>query len=131
MYSQASEAAVSHFRTKAGDREIDLTVSRDDQRAVAIEVKLSASVTDADVRRRIEVLRTLAAQEYETTACNDGLRQIVVELLLRVSFFGIEGADTSVDHGILRPGQREVTSLNETSLPQPTVIAIRSTIARA
>ena len=50
VYAQASEAAVSHFRTKAGDREIDLIVSRDDQRVLALEVKLSTSVTDADVR---------------------------------------------------------------------------------
>lgn len=50
VYAQASEAVVSHFRTKAGDREIDLIVSRDDQRVVALEVKLSTSVSDADVR---------------------------------------------------------------------------------
>jgi predicted AAA+ superfamily ATPase len=47
--AQAAEARVRHFRTKEGRQEIDLIVERQDQRVVAIEVKLGAVVTDDDV----------------------------------------------------------------------------------
>ncbi len=50
VYAQAAEATVRHLRSKNGDREVDLIVVRDDHRVLAIEVKLSASVTDGDVR---------------------------------------------------------------------------------
>jgi len=49
-YAQANEAAVSHLRTRAGEHEIDLIVERGDGRVVAIEVKLSATVSDDDTR---------------------------------------------------------------------------------
>ena len=50
VYAQAAEASVKHLRTKGGRHEIDLVVERADQRIVAIEVKLSKTVTDDDVR---------------------------------------------------------------------------------
>lgn len=50
VYAQANEARVSHLRTRAGEREIDLIVERADGRVVALEVKLSALVGDDDVR---------------------------------------------------------------------------------
>lgn len=49
-YAQAAEATVLHMRTWGGEREIDLIVRRDDDRVVAMEVKLARSVSDADVR---------------------------------------------------------------------------------
>ena len=49
-YAQAAEATVQHLRTQSGRQEIDLIVVRPDQRVVAIEVKLSATVDDDDVR---------------------------------------------------------------------------------
>ncbi len=57
-YAQANEARVSHLRTRAGEREIDLIVERGDGRIVALEVKLSALVGDNDVRH----LRWLAGR---------------------------------------------------------------------
>lgn len=48
-YAQHSEAALGHLRTRNGDHEIDFVVHRG-RRTVAVEVKLSASVSDADVR---------------------------------------------------------------------------------
>ena len=48
--AQAAEARVSHFRTRDGDREVDLIVERAHQRVVAIEVKLARAVTDEHVR---------------------------------------------------------------------------------
>jgi predicted AAA+ superfamily ATPase len=53
VYAQGAEARVRHLRTKDGRQEIDLIVERADQRVVAIEVKLSATVTDDDVRHLV------------------------------------------------------------------------------
>ncbi|MHB8506258.1 MAG: ATP-binding protein, partial [Acidimicrobiales bacterium] len=50
VFAQAAEARVSHFRTKGGEREVDLIVERGDRRVVAVEVKLAATVSDDDVR---------------------------------------------------------------------------------
>ena len=50
VYAQANAARVSHLRTRAGEREIDLIVERADGRVVALEVKLSALIDDNDVR---------------------------------------------------------------------------------
>ncbi len=48
-YAQAAEATVHHLRTWDGRHEVDLIVQRADQRIVALQVKLSPSVNDADV----------------------------------------------------------------------------------
>ena len=49
-YAQANEARVGHLRTRGGEHEIDLVIERRDGRIVAVEVKLSATVDDADTR---------------------------------------------------------------------------------
>lgn len=50
VYAQAAEASVHHLRTQNGGHEIDFIVERADHRVVALEVKLSATVGDSDVR---------------------------------------------------------------------------------
>lgn len=50
VYAQASRARVSHLRTRGGEHEVDLIVERRDSRVVALEVKLTATVTADDVR---------------------------------------------------------------------------------
>jgi predicted AAA+ superfamily ATPase len=50
VYAQRAEADVKHLRSYAGDREIDLIVQRDDDRVVAVEVKLTTVPGDRDVR---------------------------------------------------------------------------------
>lgn len=50
VFAQAAEASTAHLRLEGGEHEVDLIVIRDDQRVVAIEVKLSATVEDRDVR---------------------------------------------------------------------------------
>ncbi|OQX18432.1 MAG: AAA family ATPase [Desulfobulbaceae bacterium A2] len=50
VQAQAAEAQVRHLRLHGGRREIDLIVERADQRVVAMEVKLSGVVDDADVK---------------------------------------------------------------------------------
>jgi len=49
IYAQAAEAAAHHLRTRGGDLEVDVVVVRPDQRVVALEVKLAASIGDRDV----------------------------------------------------------------------------------
>jgi predicted AAA+ superfamily ATPase len=50
VYAQAAEARVYHLRTKSDAREIDLIVEGRDRRVLGIEVKLSQSAGDDDVR---------------------------------------------------------------------------------
>lgn len=49
--AQAAEATVRHLRTARGEHEVDLIVERADGRVVAIEVKLTRTVDDGDVRQ--------------------------------------------------------------------------------
>jgi uncharacterized protein len=50
VFAQASEASVSHLRTKGGEREVDLIVARDDHRVVGIETKHARRIDDDGVR---------------------------------------------------------------------------------
>jgi len=50
VFAQAADARVAHLRTRDGDHEVDLIVERNDGRVLAIETKLSATVSDRDVR---------------------------------------------------------------------------------
>ncbi len=53
VYAQASEATVLHFRDKGGAHEVDLIVEGVDRRVVAIEVKLTRTVSEEDVRHLV------------------------------------------------------------------------------
>ncbi len=50
VYAEAAEATVGHLRTKAGEHEVDIIVENADRTLVAIEVKLSATVDEGDVK---------------------------------------------------------------------------------
>src|SRR4029077_887373 len=50
VYSQAAEAGVRHLRTQRGEHEIDFIVVGPDDGVVAVEVKLSATVAENDVK---------------------------------------------------------------------------------
>lgn len=50
VYASAAWARVGHLRTKETDREIDLIVEGENRQVVAIEIKLSQTVDDKDVR---------------------------------------------------------------------------------
>lgn len=50
VYAQASEASVKHLRTKGGRHEVDLIVEREDRKILAIEVKLSRTVEEQDLK---------------------------------------------------------------------------------
>jgi len=65
VFAQAAEARVYHLRQHGGRREVDLIVERDDQRIVALEVKLGATVHDEDVKN------LLWLREHLGDACLD------------------------------------------------------------
>lgn len=50
VFAQAAEAKVFHYRTKAGEREIDFIVEGPDMRVLPIEVKLAEVIDDGDVK---------------------------------------------------------------------------------
>jgi len=50
VFAQRSEATVGHLRTHRGEHEVDMIVERNDRRVVAVEVKLSGTVDDGDVK---------------------------------------------------------------------------------
>lgn len=50
VFAEAASGRVGHLRTRDTGREIDLIVEGDDRNVVALEVKLSESVDDRDVR---------------------------------------------------------------------------------
>ena len=50
VFAELSGAVVSHCRTRNGDHEIDLIIEREDRKVLAIEVKLSATVTNKDTK---------------------------------------------------------------------------------
>jgi uncharacterized protein len=49
-YAEASEARVSHLRTRGNDHEVDLIVQHAGGRVLGVEVKLADRVEDTDVR---------------------------------------------------------------------------------
>ena len=90
IYAEAAEASVGHLRTKSTDREIDLIVERADRSLVAIEIKLSASVNDQDVRHLMWLRGQLPDRVVDTVVIttgehayrrNDGVAVIPLALL--------------------------------------------------
>lgn len=72
VFAQACGAVVRHFRTKGGEREIDLIVERDDHRIVPIEVKLSQTVSDHDVRHLMWLKQQLGDEVVDMVVLTTG-----------------------------------------------------------
>ncbi len=72
IYAEAAGASVGHLRTKSTEREIDLIVERADRSLVAIEIKLSASVEDKDVRHLLWLRGQLPDRVIDTVVINTG-----------------------------------------------------------
>ncbi|TFH61477.1 MAG: ATP-binding protein [Gemmatimonadales bacterium] len=71
-YAQAGEATVRHLRTKEGRQEIDLIVERPDQRVLGVETKLSATVTDDDVRHLLWLREVLGEEVLDLVVVTTG-----------------------------------------------------------
>lgn len=50
VYAEANFGKVGHFRTRNGDREVDCVIETSDGAIIPVEIKLTATPTDADVR---------------------------------------------------------------------------------
>lgn len=72
VYAQAAEARVRHLRMQDGRHEVDLIVERADHRVVAIEVKLSASVEDRDVRHLLWLREQLGDDMLDAVVVTTG-----------------------------------------------------------
>jgi uncharacterized protein len=72
VYGQRNEARIGHFRTHRGDREVDLVVERRDRRVIAIEVKLTAVPTDADVEHLLWLQSKLGDEMIDAVVVTAG-----------------------------------------------------------
>ncbi len=72
VYAQAAEARVGHLRTRDGRQEVDLIVERADQRVLAVEVKLSAMVTDDDVRHLLWLQQQIGSDLLDAVVVTTG-----------------------------------------------------------
>lgn len=72
VYAQAAEASVSHLRDRGGEHEVDLIVEGHDGRVVAVEVKLTPSVTESDVRHLKWLEQRLADRHADSVVITTG-----------------------------------------------------------
>ena len=72
VYAQAAEARVRHLRGHDGRHEVDLIVERDDQKVLAMEVKLSATVDDHDVRHLLWLREQLGGDLLDAVVISTG-----------------------------------------------------------
>lgn len=72
VFAQAAEARVRHLRQHGGKREIDLIVERPDQRVVAIEVKLTATVEARDVKHLLWLREQLGEDLLDAVVVHNG-----------------------------------------------------------
>ncbi len=72
VLAQSLEAEVKHLRTKRGEREIDLIVERRDKKILAIEVKLSSSIGDEDVRHLLWLKKKMGKQLLDSVVISTG-----------------------------------------------------------
>lgn len=89
-FAQAAEASVRHLRTHRGEHEVDVIVERDDGRVLAVEVKLTRTVADRDIRHLLwlrgqigddlldAVIITTGPEAYRR---NDGIAVVPAALL--------------------------------------------------
>ncbi|MFM8352444.1 MAG: ATP-binding protein [Actinomycetales bacterium] len=72
IYAEAAEAKVGHLRTKSTEHEIDVILERADRSLVAIEIKLSPTVDDKDVRHLLWLRGLLPDRVVDTIVVNTG-----------------------------------------------------------
>ncbi len=71
-YAQANEARVRHLRTRGGEHEIDLIIERNDGKVLAIEIKLTATVDDSDLRHLKWLEKTIGPNLLDAAVITTG-----------------------------------------------------------
>jgi len=72
VYAQAAEAQLRHLRLHGGSQEVDLIIERSDRRIIAIEVKLSRTVDEDDVRHLVWLREKIGADLLDAVVINTG-----------------------------------------------------------
>jgi len=72
VYAQAGEAEVRHLRTQRGEHEVDFILAGDDGGVVGIEVKLSATVRDEDLKHLKWLRKRIGDQLLDAVLVNTG-----------------------------------------------------------
>ncbi len=72
VYAQTLHASVQHFRTQGGEHEVDIIVVRPDGRIIAVEVKLSSSISDTDVKHLLWLRKKLGDELSDAIVINTG-----------------------------------------------------------
>jgi predicted AAA+ superfamily ATPase len=72
VYAQSAEARVRHLRLHGGRQEVDLIVERADQRVIALEIKLSSTVGDDDVKSLLWLREQIADDLLDAAVINTG-----------------------------------------------------------
>jgi len=72
VYAQAAEAGLRHLRLHGGSHKVDLIVERSDRRIIAIEVKLSRTVDEDDVRHLLWLGEKIGADLLDAVVLNTG-----------------------------------------------------------
>jgi len=72
VYAQAAEAKLRHLRLHGGSQEVDLIVERSDRRVIAIEVKLSRTIDDDDVRHLLWLREKAGADLLDAVVIHTG-----------------------------------------------------------
>jgi predicted AAA+ superfamily ATPase len=72
VYAEAAGARTGHLRTRNGDHEVDLMVTREDGKVLAIEVKSSPSVTAEDVKHLLWLRGKLGADLVDAAVVTTG-----------------------------------------------------------
>lgn len=70
--AQSAEANTSHLRTQRGEREVDIVVEGADGRIVGVEVKLSRTITDRDVRHLLWLRDALGSKTADLVVLTTG-----------------------------------------------------------
>lgn len=72
VMAQAAEATVAHLRLFGGDREVDLIVEGAEGQVIGVEVKLSGSIVDADVRHLLWLREQMPGRVVDLMVVNTG-----------------------------------------------------------
>lgn len=70
--AQAAEAEIRHLRTRNGDHEVDLILVRPDGGVLALEVKLSGTITNSDVRHLHWLRKQIGDRLIDAIVINTG-----------------------------------------------------------
>lgn len=72
VFAQRAEAQVRHLRLRGGRREVDLIVKREDERILAIEVKLGGTVDDGDLEHLAWLQNTVGEDLLDAVVVTTG-----------------------------------------------------------